>query len=647
MKLHPLFLRLHLRPRLTRILFTLLAILVAQLLVSTAPAAPEPVNPCSELAAHLQRRGANLETMPVVDCPAAINENSAEHLVCQVIESRFYKWKEFEFQDATGETRLAIKMLEPETRRLTATEAGILLNASKHLFTESRLQAARHLIRQPDRAAIPASTLPLVSNVAEISTNVTKQIPDVMVDKQTEITDRNPFPENRLTDSETTKGIIGTDDRVRVTSFADITTYPWNTICYIESEIPLYAGSGILIAPHCVLTCGHVLLPPIATSWAQNMSVYPAMHQDHEGTDTTMEFGIATDVNMVASSIYIDTWDSAFDYGMILTGQSFSRITTFMPIEYDATPTVVEHAGYPSEVQNESDSYDMWFASGRVTGYSGTDNRVMEFDLDITHGQSGGPAWIYDLSGNRRLVAIISHFCPSGYNGATRLVSAMESVISNYMRFNPDDDYQYFSYIPYYLVDDSHWTGIALANSGKQDIGVKFDYYDYSGMPMGSEIKTIPPLGQKVFAIDLKYGPDEGWVKISSTAQLAGLALIGNNEAMKMFDIDLKTALHRRFICPHLAVNKEWISELMVCNPNQTETGLTLIYRDTDGTGEIRKTASIPAEGSLPVSLAEVFNKELNGGTLTIEATQPISTFLLYDNRENTWRAGLSAVPLD
>ncbi len=650
MKIHPLFLRLHLRPGPTRILFTLLAILVAQLLVSTAPAAPAPANPCSELAVHLQLRGTDLETMPVVDCPAAINEDSAEHLVCQVIENRFYKWKEFEFQDAAGETRLAIKILEPEIRRLTAAEAGILLNASKHLFASNRCQAARYLTRQLDRTTIPALPLPLISTTADTSTRTTDQASDILVDKQTDITDRIPFPflENRFADSETIPGVIGSDDRVRVTSFADITTYPWNTICFIEAEIPPYAGTGIMIAPHCVLTCAHVLLPPITTRWAQNMSVYPAMHQDHEDAIAIIQFGVATDVDMAASSTYIETGDYAYDYGLIQTGQSFSRITTFMPIEYDATPTEVEHAGYPNEVQGETYSCDMWFTRGRVLGYSGTDNRAMKLDLDITNGQSGGPVWRYDLSGNRRLVALASHYnLSAGYSGATRLVSAMESVISSYMRFDPDDDYQYFGYIPYYLVDDSHWTGIALANLEKQDIGVKFDYYDYSGMPMGSEIKTIPALGQEVFAIDSKYGPDEGWVKISSTAPLAGLALIGNNETMKMFDIDLKTALHRRFICPHLAVNEEWKSVLMACNPNQTETGLTLIYRKTDGTGEIRKTSSIPAEGSLTEFLADIFNQELNGGTLTIEATQPISAFLLYDNRKNTWRAGLSAVPLD
>jgi hypothetical protein len=214
------------------------------------------------------------------------------------------------------------------------------------------------------------------------------------------------------------------------------------------------------------------------------------------------------------------------------------------------------------------------------------------------------------------------------------------------MRFNPDDDYQNFGYIPFYLVDENHWTGVALANPGNQDTSVKIDYYDFSGMPLGSETRELPSLGQEVFAVDTRYGPDKGWIKVSGTIPLAGLTLAGD-EAAKMFDIDLKTALHRRFICPHLAVNDKWQSMLMACNPNLSETGLTLIYRNSDGSREIRKTAAIPACGSFSDSLGDIFQEEFNSGTLTIEATQPINAFLLYDSRENTWRAGLSAVPLD
>ena len=85
----------------------------------------------SELGDHLAEKSVVIESMPVFDCPVCIDSDSAEHLVCQVIENTFYKWKEYEFFTAAGETRLAIEMIKPEARFLSAEEAQLLLNGSK------------------------------------------------------------------------------------------------------------------------------------------------------------------------------------------------------------------------------------------------------------------------------------------------------------------------------------------------------------------------------------------------------------------------------------------------------------------------------------------------------------------------------------
>lgn len=245
-----------------------------------------------------------------------------------------------------------------------------------------------------------------------------------------------------------------------------------------------------------------------------------------------------------------------------------------MPIEYDATPDVVNHAGYPAEVQGETNSDDMWFCSGNVVGYDGIGDRIMLLDMDLTGGQSGGPVWKYDTTGNLRLVALASCSCSSLANGATRLVSAMEPVISEWMQHDPDDSYDHFSYIPYFATGDNHWTGIALANYNDHDSNFKIDYYRSDSIPMGNKLSSIKAFGQAVFAIATGFD-GEGWIKISSTEPLQGLALIGRNENAKMFDIDLKNSLHRKFLCPHLAADKNWDSRAMICNPNDTATEIS------------------------------------------------------------------------
>jgi V8-like Glu-specific endopeptidase len=600
-----------------------------------------------ELADHLQRQGVVIESMPVVDCPAGIDEDSAEHLVCQIIENTFYKWKEYEFFNAAGEVQLAVKMIKPEVHRLTAAEAGVLLNASKQLVQQNLRASANFMTRQPPNEPSLAY-LPAYSGSSRSSVDTTA--PEMSVDSRTAIPgDRtNNFYTNDF--SRLASGVIGSDDRVRVTSIATITDYPWNTICAVYSYNPegTYSGSGVLIAPYCVLTCGHIVLPPVTSGWAQNTVVIPAQHQDYEGDYRMMEYGDVAAADLRTNDRYLDTWDFEYDYGAVLPGQRFSWISTFMPIEYDATPSVVNHAGYPGEVQGETYSEDMWFASGNVTGYSGVDDRIMLLDMDVTGGQSGGPVWTYDATtGSRRLVALVSCGCAALGNGATRLVSVMEPLISEWMQFDPDDSYENFSYIPYFSVVDNRWTGIALANYNDVGAEFKIDYYRCDGLPLGSEVKSINAFGQISFAIDKDFGPD-GWIKVSSTAPLTGLALIGDSENAAMFDIDLKTSLHRKFLCPHLAANDDWRSLALVCNPNDTDAELSFTYYDSDGSQVARITAwPIPAFGSIEEPLFDLFQQELDGGTLVIETEQPVTAFLLYDNKSTTWKAGLSAVPVD
>jgi len=71
-------------------------------------------------------------------------------------------------------------------------------------------------------------------------------------------------------------------------------------------------------------------------------------------------------------------------------------------------------------------------------------------------------------------------------------------------------------------------------------------------------------------------------------------------------------------------------------------------YYDSDGSKVARITAwPIPAFGSIEEPLFDLFQQELDGGTLVIETEQPVTAFLLYDNKSTTWKAGLSAVPVD
>lgn len=622
--------------------------IVIVLLQLSAFAFPQEAVKWSELGQHLAEKSVATEALPVIDCPAGIDTESAEHLVCQIIENTFYKWKEYEFCDVDGKVRLAIEMIKPEARMLKAAEAQILLQGSKLGERQISVSAAVMTTR-------PAPLVPL-----RVTRPVFKRLSSFEVELPLErsvdinLSSKRPDSDITLGDSLPLlrESIQGNDDRVRVAANADITKYPWNTICFLDFLVAGdgYRGSGILVASNCVLTCGHNLWDQELNVGSTSMKVTPAQFQDYQGGAIYEPFGTVFSSDLVSNTIYMDrSGGSEYDYGAVLLPQSFPGISTYMPIEYDSTPSVINLAGYPGEVQNETNSYDMWYDYDEVLGYEGSNDRVLLHQADTSGGQSGSPVWRFDeTTQSYRLVAIHVFGALRG-NGACRLVSAIEPIISKWMAYESVDSVAYtdFSYIPYFSTTSSCWTGLALANYNAIANRVKIDYYGADGNHLGSEQKNIAAYGQAVFPTATANGT-EGWIKVSSTGSLKGLALIGASDSATMYDIDLKESLHRKFLFPHLAADQNWRSFALLCNPNDVATRLSFKYYNSSGTLEYtRSVPPIPANGSVKYPVSTIFQETMTGGTMVLESDQPVTAFLLYDNKATTWKAGLSAVPLD
>ncbi len=211
---------------------------------------------------------------------------------------------------------------------------------------------------------------------------------------------------------------------------------------------------------------------------------------------------------------------------------------------------------------------------------------------------------------------------------------------------NVSPSYDNFSYVPYLYSDSAfgRWTGLALTNRNNVSNQVLIEYYSSAGVLLSSETKEIPANGQISFATGAPAG-SEGWIKISSTSPLKGLALVGQSSPPSMFDMDLKTSLHTRLRLAHLAADTLWRSLVMICNPNNSAATITFKAYNTTGTLTATQPYSIPANGSAQVNLYSLFGQALTG-SMIIEATQPVTAFLLYDSNTTTWKAGLSAIPV-
>ncbi len=612
---------------------------------SAVLATPREVVKWSKLGAHLVEKSVVIESMPVIDCPDGIDSESAEHLVCQVIENTFYKWKEYEFFNAAGETRLAIEMIKPEPGLLTAVEAQVLLNGSK-LWERQPLESPDSLVVCPCPLDHPKTKNPVcktpqiyrevtplevsVSNVDDTTIGVVPRSAGVM-----EFDDESVMRES----------IHDNDDRLRVTN---TTSYPWNTICYLSFDMNRdnYRGSGTLISPLCVLTCGHNVWDQDLGVWSRDVKVTAGQYQYSEGEPIDKPYGTVSYSSVDTSRGYVNgSGTGEYDYGVVKLQESFTGISTFIPLVYDASPTIVHVVGYPGAVKDEYNSYGMWYDYGQVIGYEGDNNRIMLHVVDTSPGQSGSPVWTYDsVTESYRLVAI-HIFGDRRENGACRLVSANEPDISGWMMDSVS--YTHFAYIPYFSKDSSSgcWIGLAFTNRNKAENSFEVNYYGNSGSHLGSETGTIAANGQVAFVPDTA-DVTEGWLKISSTAPLNGLAMIGESAPSTMFDIDLKTSLHRKFLFTYLAADQNWRSIVLLCNPNSSVANITCKYYNGDGLLIDQIPSTIPSNGSVQHDLYTLFQRELEG-SMVIESSRPVTAFLLYENKFTTWKAGLSAVPLD
>ena len=596
-----------------------LALLAVMFAAGPARAAVDRVT-WSQLPYYMESRGLALNRdLPLCDCPLGLNENQPSHQVLQVIANTLYEWREYTFTDSQGQPRLAVSLLQPEKKPLSADAARILLTASAGWRDEVRSPA-------PARSAAEAP---------EFSASL----------------EARGFPSPETT-------IRGGENRVPV-PFDQLTQPPYNDIAQliINDGGNHYRGTGFLIAPYCVLTAGHNI-------WWENhvmdsILVAPAYYRDLNGSN--FPYGVALGNNLQTNSAFTQYTEDCFenptpsDFGAILLDATFNGIATYIPLEFrgpDASlPSDIMVAGYPLYVpaDNSEMNYNMYLAPGQAGRHTGN-WELIDYNVSLSSGNDGSPILYQTESGAVRAIGIVT----TGRTGVLLNTKNM-GLISSWMDI--DFDYNYTYYIPYYHRTDTIWTGLALANPYNAGCHIKVEYYTPSpngdGDPAGARFLDLAPGGQFAFACESDNA--EGWIKILSTGPIYGLALVGEFGTMStMFDMDLKEKLHKKFLFPHLAslTKEKWTSTVMLCNPNPEAARLNLQYFNMDG--EMSRPAKlppqIPAHGSIAIEAGDLFGKDLNFGSLVLQSTQPLAAFLLYDNTAtgtNHWKAGLSAVPLD
>jgi V8-like Glu-specific endopeptidase len=371
----------------------------------------------------------------VKDCPGDIGQRSPSRVVLQYIDGIFHKWEEYDIGEK-GEFCIFLK--KPEQRRLLVDEAKTLLRNSERWREQAppagileildpadpRLQGRPVVRKLPDPLPIrkgPASTEP--DRPAPPAYPGKKGYPRMDPDRGTP-----PRPED----------VVGTDDRTRVT---DTETYPWNTIGHIVNSYASghsYRGTGAIIAPHMVLTAGHLVYDwSTEDGYAATIGFAPGQSQLSAGGAVIRPYGQFTASRWETNGNYIDALKTDpgiqfdHDYGAVFFDTSFADVGlhTYMPVVFAVAPPSIHLAGYPSSVRGETNSRAMWHSFGDVTGVT---DRIIYYDADTTGGNSGGPVW-ESTSGPRRIVAVHVVSAPGG----CRFVSQNQANIETWMMWKP------------------------------------------------------------------------------------------------------------------------------------------------------------------------------------------------------------------
>ena len=195
----------------------------------------------------------------------------------------------------------------------------------------------------------------------------------------------------------------------------------------------------------------------------------------------------------------------------------------------------------------------------------------------------------------------------------------------------PEGDYTYV--VPYAPKYADFALGFGLSNvDNVVPTSVYVEYFNNDGFKIYQDSLTggtaLPGRGHTNFFCGQALAED-GWIKVTSTNPLYGMALVFGFNADPLFDMDLKDHPSTDLTAAHVDTSG-WSSKAMLANPNSYPAQVTVTFYDNDGTSQI-DTLVIPKQGSVQYNVGDAFPNQ--AGTLKIASDVGIVGFLLYDGR--------------
>ncbi|MFX1478140.1 MAG: trypsin-like serine protease [Promethearchaeota archaeon] len=187
-----------------------------------------------------------------------------------------------------------------------------------------------------------------------------------------------------------TNGIIGLDDRVRITP---TTMSPWSSIVKFYTNWGGYDsyGTGAMIDKNHVLTVAHCVYSQSLGGWADSVKVVPGADNGYE------PYGYAWAINIRTYDSWINYENPDHDFAVITLDRDIGLQTGWMEIltTIPEDPIYSDYlctAGYPYDLDYGNNMY-FCYDIGEIA-----DEYTHWYNLDINEGQSGSPIWISNLT---------------------------------------------------------------------------------------------------------------------------------------------------------------------------------------------------------------------------------------------------------
>lgn len=152
-----------------------------------------------------------------------------------------------------------------------------------------------------------------------------------------------------------------------------------------KSKKKIYGGSGAMVGPHHLLTCGHNVYDPKKKRWAEKITVYPALNESFA------PFGKVNVVKIFTFKEWTDHGDKLYDIALVILNRSIGKVTGWGGMlctsDEDLSQETVNIVGYPGDKGMKQ----MWGMDHKIHKINAEE---FEYLIDTNAGQSGSAIWI-------------------------------------------------------------------------------------------------------------------------------------------------------------------------------------------------------------------------------------------------------------